>query len=99
MGRPLSGMLGGLHWILRNARRGAGRLERQGEEGAMKRLILLCGVMVMAGGCVTKKTMLQAVDEAEMRCQFTIRGIQAELDAKTDRLRRFNQVNPDGSLR
>ena len=58
-------------------------------------------------GCLTRRECREKCLEVatgiscpiRLPCADTIAAMQEELDAKTERLRRFNQINEDGSLR
>lgn len=61
----------------------------------ISKLCLLFTVSVFASGCVSLKTHRLAMKE----CALVQGNLRNEINAKTDRLRRFNQINEDGSLR
>lgn len=59
----------------------------------LKLTALLC--MLVASGCVSKKR----YNADLLQCRIENAVLKIENTAKTDRLRKFNQVNEDGSLR
>lgn len=60
------------------------------------KIVIALLLLASFSGCYTKSQLRKAVDEARLQaCSEK----DAEIAEKTTRLRRFNQINPDGSLR
>lgn len=64
-----------------------------GSNGISK-LTAIC-LFLLVSGCVTSKTHREVIRQNDLK----VRSLQNEINAKTERLRRFNQINEDGSLR
>lgn len=62
----------------------------------MKISLLLVGLTLMASGCVSRRVYEADVSNAIKREKALCEANSSEKD---DRLKRFNQLNPDGSLR
>lgn len=62
----------------------------------MKISLLLAGLTLMASGCVSRRVYEADVANAIKTEREACRASSAEKD---NRLKRFNQLNPDGSLR
>ena len=64
----------------------------------MKIILLICA-FALSGGCVSKSKMVKALDDVKADCNRIVDELKADIERKNERLSRFNQVKPDGSLR
>ena len=68
----------------------------------MNKLLFILSVFLIQG-CTSKKLLIEKYNDGYASglnvCQSTVVSLKNELEIKNDRLKRFNQLNTDGSLR
>ncbi len=68
----------------------------------MAKILVMCVILVMTG-CVTSSRYKRDLNRVEGECNETVLSLKARyqesMAEKDARLRSFNQLNPDGSLR